>query len=98
MTVTEIETLVIDSLDEFLSSLDKDVPQIRGNTNPIGDLGLDSADGIDWVCDMEARGFNVPKDVNPFVVGRGSRTRTVKEIAELLQDCQTNNPEASTHE
>ncbi len=98
MSVTEIERFVIDSLGEFLTSLDRDVPRIRGNTDPIKDLGLDSADGIDWVCDMEGRGFNVPKDINPFVMGKGPRTRNVKEIAELLHGYQTNDPEANTNE
>ncbi len=98
MSVTEIETFVIDSLGRFLNSLDREVPQIGGNTDPIRDLGLDSADGIDWVCDMEARGFHVPRDINPFVLGKGPRTRSVRQIAELLEDCQTNAREANAHE
>lgn len=98
MSVAEIETFVIDSLGRFLSSLDRDVPRIKGNTDPIKDLGLDSADGVDWVCDVEGRGFNVPKDVNPFVLGKGPCTRTVRQIAELLQNCQTSAPEANTNE
>jgi len=92
MGVSEIEKVVIDSLGGFLSSLGQKVPPMKSNTNPIKDLGLSSPDGIDWVCDMEELGFNVPKEINPFVIGNGPRTRTIREIAELLRDYQ---PEAS---
>lgn len=98
MTQNQMKEKVVNSLREFLVSLKKEVPKINDKTKPIKDLGLDSADGIDWVCDLEEMGFNIPNDVNPFIVGKGPRVRTVGEIVELLQSLQVNNPEENPNE
>jgi len=85
MTVAEIEELVTNSLRQYLLSVKKEIPEMNENTKPVGDLGLESIDGIAWVCNMEEAGFNVPNDVNPFVRGKGPDARNIKGIAELLQ-------------
>jgi len=84
MKRNEVEKEVIDSLREFLVSAGKEDPGIDERTRPIGDLGLDSPDGIDWVCDLEERGFVIPKDINPFVDDNEPKARTVGEIIDLL--------------
>jgi len=98
MTLKQVREKVIDSLSQLLSSLEKEVPEINDKTKPIGDLGLDSADGIVWVCDLEEMGFNIPKDVNPLVVDKGPRVRTVGKIIELLYSLQVDNQEESADE
>lgn len=84
MTKEQIEKKVIDSLKEFLVSANKEVPVINKRAKPIGDLGLDSPDGIDWVCDLEERGIVVPVDVNPFRDDKKHKARTVGEIIDFL--------------
>jgi acyl carrier protein len=84
MNKEQIRKYVIDSLKEFLVSDNKKVTEINEHTRPIDDLGLDSPDGIDWVCDLEEKGFTIPKDVNPFIDDKKHMARTVGEIADLL--------------
>jgi len=98
MTLKQVREKVIDSLRQLLDSLEKEVPKINDKTKPIGDLGLESDDGIDWICDLEEMGFNIPKDVNLFVVDKGNCVRTVGEIVELLHSLQVDNQEESTDE
>ena len=85
MTVAEIERLVIDSLAGFLKSIEKDVPPMSGKTRPIGDLGLESDDEVDWLCDLEDEGFVLPNDFRAFVTEDGTRARTIAEVARVLQ-------------
>ncbi len=87
MTLTEIEQFVMASLSEYLRSVEKDVPPMTRNTKPIGDLGLESQDGVDWLCDLEDHGFVVPNNVCPFKTDNGE-VLTISAIAELLQDYQ----------
>lgn len=84
MTKKQIEKKVMDSFKEFLVSANKEVPAINKRTKPIGDLGLDSPDGIDWVCDLEEKGIVVPVDVNPFRDDKKHKARTVGEIIDFL--------------
>jgi len=84
MTKEQIEKEVMNSLEEFLVSANKKVPVINKRTRPIGDLGLDSPDGIDWVCDLEERGIIIPVDVNPFTDDKKHKPRTVGEIIDFL--------------
>ena len=89
MTLAEIEQFVMDSLGDYLRSSEKDVPSMTRDTKPIGDLGLESQDGVDWLCDLEGCGFVVPNNVCPFQTNDGA-TLTISGIAELLQDYQVN--------
>lgn len=84
MTKEQIEKEIIESLKEFLVSVNKEVPVINKRVKPIGDLGLDSPDGIDWICDLEERGIVVPVDVNPFKDDKKNKARTVGEIIDYL--------------
>ncbi len=87
MKLAEIEQFVMDSLADYLRSVEKGVPPMSRNTKPIGDLGLESQDGVDWLCDLEDHGFVVPNNVCPFKTDSG-KTLTISAIAELLQDHQ----------
>ena len=87
MTLAQIEQFVMDSLADYLRSVEKDVPPMSQNTRPIGDLGLESQDGVDWLCDLEDYGFVVPNNVCPFTTESG-RVLTISAIAELLQGYQ----------
>ena len=80
MTRNEVFATVVSGLEQIA----EDAHSITGKSRPIGDLGLDSEDGIDWICDMDSQGFDVPNDVNPFVDKKGRRPRTVDEITDLL--------------
>ncbi len=98
MTLDKIKEIVVESIRQFLVSLGREVQEVNENMKPIGDLGLDSQDGIDLVCDLEEVGFRIPNDVNPFVVEKGPCTRTVAEIAKLLQSYYVGNLEENNDE
>lgn len=84
MTRDEIRGRVAESLREFLVSLGQKEVEIQDRTVPIGDLGLDSRDGLDWVLNLEEIGFNTPTDFNPLVDDRRMRARRFGEIVESL--------------
>jgi len=98
MTRDEIRDRVAESLREFLISLGQDAVEIQDRTRPIGDLGLDSADGVDWVLDLEGIGFNIPTDFNPFVDDRRKRARRFGEVVEALTPYYTGTTEVSRHD
>jgi hypothetical protein len=85
MTSAQIEEFVIDSLGRFLQSMEKEVPTMNGKTRPIGDLGLESDDEVDWLCDIEDDGFVLPKDVRAWASQDATRALTITEIAKVLQ-------------
>lgn len=85
MTLEELRQLVQESLLQFLASRDHDVAELTDDTDPIGGLGLESEDGVDWACDLELLGISVPTKVNPFVIdGEHPRPRPFGEIVRLL--------------
>ena len=98
MTRDEIRGRVAESLREFLVSLGQDDVEVQDRARPIGDLGLDSADGIDWVLDLEEIGFNIPTDFNPFVDDRRKRARRFGEIVESLVPYYKGTAEVSRHD
>jgi acyl carrier protein len=58
---------------------------IGDDARPIGDLGLASADGIDFTLELEDRlKCRIDDRVNPLVSDDGHRARTVKEIIEWI--------------
>jgi hypothetical protein len=72
---------VIESLRRLIGQPDQ---EIDGDTVPIGDLGLESQDGIAWALDLEDLGFKLPTKLNPLVDDGQEKARTVDEIADLL--------------
>lgn len=87
--MADIERRVRDSLKDFLRSIGRTVPPMDANTRPIPDLGLETRDEVDWLCDLEELGLYVPHNFRAFVTEDGTRMRSIKEIAELLERCQT---------
>jgi len=77
----EIHSLIVSSLHHFIGA---EETEIDGDTRPIGDLGLDSPDGIDYACDLEQLGFSLPRRLNPFWDDGEDRPRTVDEIVDLV--------------
>lgn len=60
-------------------------PPIQDDARPIGDLGLASADGVDFTLELEDRlGCKIDDRVNPLVNDDRQRARTVKEIVEWI--------------
>ncbi len=76
----EAFAVVVEALAQFAD----DGTRITGASKPIGDLELDSEDGIAWVCDMDSSGFDIPPNINPFVDKEVRKARTVDEIVDLL--------------
>jgi predicted aconitase len=85
MTQAELRQIAQDSLVQFLASRHHDAVELTDDTDPISGLGLKSEDGVDWACDLEALGIEVPTKINPFVVdGQHPRPRRFGEIVQLL--------------
>ena len=83
-TKTLAREAVIGALDELLDELGADHGAITDDSFPIGDLGLDSADGIDFACRLSDKlRVEVPNDANPFVDDEKVCARTVKQIIEF---------------
>jgi hypothetical protein len=79
----EIRKGVIESLHRVLGK--QDVSHIDDTTNPIGDFGLKSEDGVDYACALsEQLRYIIPHNVNPFVDDSGRRARRVGEIVDLM--------------
>ena len=81
MTKEEVKRSIVDSLRRFPEA--KDI-EVRGDTRPIPDLGLESEDGVAWASELEAMGFNLALDVNPLVDDSRRCARTVDEIVSLI--------------
>jgi len=81
-TRDEIHRVVVESLKEVLGKTELDV---HDKTDPIRDLGLESADGLDFACILSQRlGCNIPDAVNPFVNDDEHRARRLREIVDLI--------------
>lgn len=77
---------VIGALGELLDELGAEHDEITDALRPIGDLNLDSADGIDFACRLGERlGVDVPNEANPFVDDEAVRARTVKQIIDFAE-------------
>lgn len=59
---------------------------ITDQTKPIGHLGFESCDGVDFACELSDKlGYHIPDDQNPFVDDTRRRARTVGEIVQWTQ-------------
>jgi len=81
MTKQEATEAVIESLRRLIGQPDQ---EIDGDTDPIGDLGLESQDGIAWALDLEDLGFKLPVKLNPLVDDDRHKARSVAEIVDLV--------------
>jgi hypothetical protein len=85
MTREQLRQVVHESLRKFFLSRHRETVDITSETDPINEVGLASEDGVDWACDLEELGINVPAKVNPFVIdGEAKRSRRFGEIVDLL--------------
>ena len=71
---------VIEILGELLAQLDCPAAELNDDIS-LRDIGLDSASGLEFVCEIEDR-FNckIPDDSNLFVDDEKRRLRTVGEL------------------
>ncbi len=60
-------------------------PYFDGATKPIGDLGLDSMDGVGFLCDLESFGIKLADDLNPFVDDAKHCARSIEEIIKFVE-------------
>ncbi len=82
MTKANVREAVLKSLRRFLKD---DAAIITGDTMPIGDLGLDSQDGVSWAIDLEDEGIKIPGKFNPLVEDKPRRhARTFDEIVDFV--------------
>ena len=82
----QIRKLVIEVLKECLQNQDGFL--IDEKTKPIGDLGFDSKDGLDFATILtEKIGWHFPDDINPFVIDEPKRcARNVGQIVDLVKE------------
>jgi len=79
----EVKRIVLDCLLEIIG--DKGPEKIDEQTDPILNLGLDSADGILYALELENRlNIEIPCDLNPLVDDKKHRSRRMGEIVDLL--------------
>lgn len=89
LTRDEVRERVISSLRDVVEG---DAPiEIDERTDPIKELGLDSADGVDYACLLEEKfSCRIPDDMNPLVNDARSRSRRVGEIVDYVFDLLAN--------
>jgi acyl carrier protein len=93
-TSETIREHIIAALHDLLG--DKDVGSIDDDTNPIGQLGLRSPDGVDFACELSVRlGFEIPDKLNPLVDDERQRARTVREMVLVVSEIVGVQPETS---
>jgi len=62
-----------------------DRPELTEKARPVGDLGLESVDGIEFACALEdTLGLKIGDEVNPFIDDVEHRGRTVREIIDYV--------------
>jgi hypothetical protein len=83
-TMSSVGDVVEGALRDFLTGLGRDVPEFADTTDLIRATGCTSDDGIDFALDLEERGFDVPKDFNPFVHESGNRGMRLGELVERV--------------
>jgi acyl carrier protein len=92
MDRNEVRDHVIHALHEIL--VDKEVPSIDEQTDPMWGLGLDSEDGVDLACTLSDKlNYNIPDKINPLVDDEKNRPRRVGEIVDLVYDLLALNKE-----
>lgn len=81
----EVKKVVLDCLLKIVG--DKVPDKIDEQTDPIINLGLDSADGIIFALELEDQlGIEIPSDLNPLIDDKKHRSRQIGEILDLLND------------
>jgi acyl carrier protein len=69
---------------------------LQDDVKPIGNLGLDSIDGLDYACELSnALGFNLPAKENPLIDDGRKRARTIGEIVVYVCDQMKIKPNAT---
>jgi acyl carrier protein len=89
----DVRDRVIESLILVLGN--KEVP-IDEQTDPMGGLGLDSEDGVDFACTLSDKlNYEIPDRINPLVDDERHRPRRVGEITDLVCKLLTERKEES---
>jgi acyl carrier protein len=80
---TEVKKIAVKCLQEIAGN--QGPVKVNEQTDPILDMGLDSADGILFALELETR-FNIelPCDLNPLVDDIRHCSRKIGEIVDLL--------------
>ena len=88
----EVKKIVLDCLLEIIG--EKVPGKINEQTDPIINLGLDSADGILYALGLETRlNIEIPCDQNPLVDDKKHQSRKIGEIVDLLINLIAKNQE-----
>lgn len=94
LTEVAVRDAVADTLRAVLG-LSEGGP-IDERLKPVGDMGLTSPDGLDFVCELERRlGVAIPANVNPFVDDARHRARSIRQIFDWVVGQLPAWPEAS---
>lgn len=97
LTKNEIRTAVIEALHAV--GEDAEWPEITAKTKPIGHLGLESIDGLDFCLELEDRlQCKIDQKLNPLVNDAQRRPRTVEEIVGWLETHAEPCEEEAIHE
>lgn len=95
-TPEEVRNRVVQALRDVLGDECADV-ELTDEIKPIGKLGLDSLDGLDYACELSsALDFDLPKKENPLVDDARQRARSIGEIVKFVCG-KMNIKEASVH-
>jgi len=82
---SERRETVLKCLARFLESTGRAKVALDDRVHLMRDLGLNSDEGIDFVCDLcEELKFEFPTDFNPFVHESGRRGRRIGEMVKAV--------------
>lgn len=88
----EVKKIALNCLLEIVGN--KGPETIDDKTDPILNLGLDSADGIIYALELENRlGIEIPCDQNPLVDDEKHKSRKIREIVDFLLNLIAKNQE-----
>lgn len=80
----DLEREIIQTITALLDQLG--APAEVHHEDKLGDLGLDSLAGVEFVCQIEEKlGITIPNDENPFVDDSKQRLRTVAEVIDFVR-------------
>ncbi len=78
-----VRVVFLTTLREFLGAKAPD--EISDETDPIKDLGLDSADGVDFACVLSEKfACHIPNNLNPLVDDAQHCGRRVGDMIKLV--------------
>ncbi|MCI0631250.1 MAG: hypothetical protein L0Y44_11425 [Phycisphaerales bacterium] len=91
-----VAEIVRSTLIDFFESLDREIPDLRDESDLLTDTEASSDEGVDFAIDLsDALGVEVPNDFNPFVHESGRRGRKFGELVHWAERFVSNTKESS---